>query len=309
MFDQWRFKLKEAALKAAEQLNFDEMARNDEYIHQEGLKVVRKDEKNNAARVLSQEIDQPSSLPNFEGRTQESLLKLTKVLPSSAHTIASSTRSVTSMRQHSSLGSSVYSDSDEEAPKRVGNDNTSEDESENVVRKNKLRFLEDLDHRLSKPNQELELMPQYTKTNTATASSVSESVSTGSALWSSPQRNSNKKQPLWAKTARSQPQNKPDEGMEPLIVTTTTSSAVLDDSEMQALAALQQQSSASSSASLVFLFMPSVVMSWCSGIVPSLRQYPKVTCLVFLIFLFYLLRVYSRLAVPVEGGASSLLSP
>ncbi|GAX24227.1 hypothetical protein FisN_4Lh323 [Fistulifera solaris] len=288
------------------------MARNDEYIHKEGLNVVQKGEKKKATPVPSQEIDHSSSLTYFEGHAQQSLLKLTNVLPSSPHSLASSTRSVTSMRQHSSLRSSAYSDSDEEAPHRARNDDSSEDESENVVRKNKLRFLEDLDHRLSKPNQELILMPQYTETNTATSSSVSESVSTGSALWSSPQRNSNKKQPLWAKPARSQLQNKPDKDVEPLIVTTTTSSAVLDDSEMQALAALQQQSSASSTESLIFLFMPPVLITWCSGIVPSLRQYPMITGLVFLIFLFYVLRAYSRLAVPlllVQGGSSSALIP
>ncbi len=299
--------MKEAALKAAEQLNFDEMARNDEYIHQEGLNVVRKGEKKKAAPIPSQEIDQSSLLTSIERRTQESLLESTKGLPSSAHSLASSTRSVASMRQHSSLGSSVLSDLDEEGPHRLENDDTSEDEGENVVRKNKLRFLEDLDHRLSKPNQELELMPQHTKMNTATPS-ISDSVSTGSALWASPNRNSNKKQPLWVKPARSQPQSKPTEDLEPLIVTTTTSSAVLDDSEMQALVALQQQSSASS-ASFIFRFMPSFLISWCSGIIPSIRQYPKITVLVFLVFLFYLLRAYIRLAIPVEGGSSSASTP
>lgn len=314
-FDQWKSKLKEAAQKAAEHMNFDEMARNDEYMHQEGLNVVRKGEKKSLATIPTR-TEHTSALSSIELRNNEILLTPTKTIPSSSTSMASSTRSVASMRQHSSLGS-MHSDLEQQPDNHAQNNdkNTNneeeeeEEESENAFRKNKLRFLQDLDHRLSKPNQELELLPQYTQTNPHTSSS-SESISARPA-WSSPNRN-NKKQPLWAKSTRSQSQiiNTSTEDEAPLIVTTTTSSAVLDDTELQALAALQQQSSASaSSSSFFFFFMPSFVLSWCSASVPSLRQYPKVTGLVLLLVLLYLLRVYSHLVVPVEGEVSTAPSP
>ena len=292
MFDQWKEKVKEAAQKAAEQLNFDEMARNDAYMHQEGVNVVRKGEKKSEPRAArTEQTTSPLSSIDLRNGNNENLMIPTKTILSSAASMASSTRSTASMRQHSSFGS-MQSDL-EEAHFRDSNEDDSEEdeESENALRKNKLRFFQDLDHRLSKPNQELELLPQYTK---ATSSESTSSTTP----WSSPSRN-NKKQPLWAKPARSQSQVvQSTEDEAPLIVTTTTSSAVLDDSELQALAALQQQSSASSS------IMPSFLISWCSASIPSLRQNPKLTGLVLLLVLFYLFRVYSRLVVPVEDGLS-----
>lgn len=281
-FNNWKSKLKEAAQKAAEQLNFDEMARKDEYIHQEGLNVVRKERPMSSVspnRQQKQHKQQQSSAVPSAVQANNTL----PVLSSSSTTpsIASSTRSVASMRQHSSLGSmQSYSDDEptrEEQQPVYDND----EELEYTSRKNKLRFLQDLDHRLSKPNQELEL-PLYTKMNTSQTTTTT----------ASPQ----KKQPLWAKPARPQASQvvKIPEDEAPLIVT-TTSTAVLDDSELQALAALQQQS-----ASSTWFVVPSCLRSWCSTRIPFVRQYPKMTGLLFILVLFYLLRIYSRLVIPVE---------
>lgn len=304
-FDSWKTKLKEAAHKAVGQLDFDEMARKDNYIHQEGLNVVRKKERAFVSVSTGKKQKSTVELRSDESVPQRDSLPVLVLSSSSSASVASSTRSVPSMRQNrplSSMDSDGFEDYDMPLQQQqqqlilplyneVYNENDDEEEEQDdgtPSRKNKLRFLQDLDHRLSKPNQKLEL-PLYTNTKASHTPPISSVSATA---------NKKQQQPLWAKkSARSQSHIKiPEEDETPLIVT-TTSSAVLDDSELQALAALQQQQHSS-------LFVPSFLLHCCMAAttrIPCLRQYPKITGGILILAILYLLRVYSQLAVPVDG--------